>query len=147
MTDTRVRKKGRRYSPEQRAQVLAVLKASGGKVKPTSRETGVPPQTIRAWRDAPDQYAPAEIRAKAERDLATEVDEVRWLYLERAREVGAIRSTSGFYAVQAFQKLTEAHQLLRGEPTAIIDSPLGQLLTELRDMRKPLEVIEGGLTG
>lgn len=142
----RLAKKGRRYTPEQRAAVLAVLKANGGKVKPTARETGVPAPTIRDWRDAPDAAAPVEVRNAAERDLAAEVEQVRWAYLDRARELGAVKSTSGFYAVQAFQKLTEVHQLLTGKPTQRIEaSPWGQLLKEIRDGRTArLTVLPGG---
>lgn len=143
----RVTKKGRHYTPEQRAAVLAVLKANDGKVKPTARGTGVPAPTIRAWRDAPDAAAPAELRDTAVRDLASEVDQVRWLYLERARQQGAISTTSGYYAAKVFGDLTNVHQLLTGKPTQRIEaSPWGQLLKEIRDGRASLRVIDGGKT-
>jgi transposase-like protein len=137
---TRVRKKGRRYTDEQRAQVLAVLKANGGKIKPTSRETGVPAVTIRGWRDNPENAAPADVRSSAERDLAAEIDEVRWLYLDQARK--SVRQERGSFAVSSFVKLTEAHQLLTGGPTQRIEGAWGELLTQIRDRR--LRVIEGG---
>jgi transposase-like protein len=144
VTDTLIRKKTSRYTPEQRAQVLAVLKANAGNVKKTSRETSVPPPSIRAWRNAPDQFAPAEVRAKEERDLASDLDELRWAYLDRAREKGAIRTTSGWYAVKAAAEITTMHQLLTGGPTERIEAtPWGQVLSEIRDGRA-LRVLEGG---
>jgi transposase-like protein len=142
----RTSKPRRRFTPEARAETLAVLKANGGNIKKTARETGVAESTVRVWRDAPDRAAPAETRLSAESDLATAVDAVRWKYLDRANEDGAVKQTSGYYAVQAFQKLTESHQLLTGKPTQRIEAtPWGQLVAEIRDMRKAeLTVIEGG---
>lgn len=140
----RVAKKGRRYTPEQRAAVLAVLKAKGGKVKPTARETGVPAPTIRDWRDDPDNFASTETRAVAERDLATEINEVRWLLLDAARRTAHKERAS--YAIRGFVELTNAHQLLTGKPTQRIEaSPWGQLLKEIRDGRTArLTVLPGG---
>jgi hypothetical protein len=137
-----------RYSEEDRAAVLAVLRANGGNLRKTAREAKVngkrvPEATIRAWRNQPDRAAPAELRDRAVRDLATEVDEVRWLYLERARETGAIKQTSGFYAIKAFADLTNVHQLLTGGPTQRIEaSPWGQLLIAIRERREALPVVE-----
>lgn len=144
MTDS-PRRRQRHWVPEARAEVLAVLIANGGNVSKTARETGAPGATIRMWRDAPEKAAPAEVRERARKELADEVDEVRWLYLDRARDPNAVRTTSGFYAVQAFQKLTEAHQLLTGKPTQRIEAtPWGQLLTEIRDRRHTaLPVVSG----
>ena len=144
MTSQRARKQ-HRWTPEDRARVLAVLQANAGNVSKTARETKVPERTVASWRDDPDRAAPAEVRAKARKELADEVDEVRWLYLERARDPKAVKTTSGFYAVQAFQKLTEAHQLLTGKPTQRIEATeWGRLLKEIRDRRGGLTVIEGG---
>lgn len=137
-----------RYTDEDRAAVLAVLRANDMNVRKTAREAmvrgkRVPASTIAMWRDQPDRAAPAELREGAVRDLATEVDRVRWLYLERATETGAIKSTSGYYAIKAFGDLTQAHQLLTGGPTQRIEAtPWGQYLIAIREHREALPVID-----
>lgn len=40
-----------KYSDEQRAQVYVVLRANDNNVKRTARESGVPENTVRRWRD------------------------------------------------------------------------------------------------
>jgi hypothetical protein len=59
-----------RYSDEQRAAVLAVLKSNGGNVSRTARETGVPASTIQTWRDNADTLPPHEVREQNRLSLA-----------------------------------------------------------------------------
>lgn len=127
----------RKYAPADRARVLAVLTANGGNISRTAREAAIPEATVRMWRDHEETAAPAELRDRARQDLAAEVDEVRWKYLERAREQKAISGTSGFYAAKVFADLTNVHQLLTGGPTQRIDAtPWGQLLIAIRESRE-----------
>jgi transposase-like protein len=132
----------RSYTPEQRAQVLALLKG-GAPVKRVARVTGFHESSVRYFRDHSETAAPAAIRQEAEHDLAGDVDRLRRLYLERAANEKAVATTSGYYAVIAAAKLTEVHQLLTGGPTARIDAtPWGELMTQIRDARLRVRVID-----
>lgn len=138
-------KKGERdYTPELKAEVLALLKG-GAPVKRLAREKGIPESTVRWWRDNPDSAAPAQLRVDMEQNIADQMDLLRRLYITRAGQPDAIRGTSGWYAVRAAAELTTAIQLLTGKPTQRIEaSPWGQLLKEIRDGRSSLRVIDGG---
>ena len=46
------------YTDAQRIEALAALEANAGNVKRTSRETGIPRQTLTTWRDMAVAYAP-----------------------------------------------------------------------------------------
>lgn len=59
----------RHYSDNDRASALAVLAANNGNLTRTSRETGVPLTTLKAWSDAPDRAAPSEVRSEKAFDL------------------------------------------------------------------------------
>ena len=134
----------RTYTPEERARVLALLKG-GAAVKRVARETTVPESTVRMWRDNPDAAAPLEVRAKAEEDLGAEIDRVRRLYLAQAGKEDVVSKERGYFAVQSVQKLTEVHQLLTGGPTQRIDSTQwGRMMTEIRDSRLSVRVLDGG---
>lgn len=60
----------RHYSDNDRAAALAVLEANDGNVTRAAKEAGVPAATLRLWRDAPEQAAPAEVRSRAHEDLS-----------------------------------------------------------------------------
>lgn len=133
-------KPGRTYTLEERAHALAVLKAKGGNLRGTARDLGMPVKTLRDWRDGVlkrgDDPVPEALKRRAEKDLAGAIDRIRWRYLRRAAEANAIRTTSGYYAVQTAHKLTEMFQLLTGGPTARVElNAWGQLLQEIRGMR------------
>jgi transposase-like protein len=119
-------RKRRSYTPEQRAQVLALV-AGGAAVKRTARETGIPESTVRMWRDDPEGAAPPDVRERAVRTLSEEIDRIRRLYLDRAGDEKAVAQTSGYYAVIAAAKLTEVHRLLEGKATEITQSLSGYL--------------------
>lgn len=124
------------YTPEQRAAVLALL-TGGAAVKRVSRETKIPESTVRWWRDNPAGAASVEMREQAEKDLGSELDRLRRLYVTRAGEPAAVASTSGYYAVRAVSDLTTAFQLVTGGATQRIDAtPWGVLMSELRDARQ-----------
>lgn len=133
-----------RYSPEERAQVLVRLHVNAGNVKRTARECGVSPQTVRRYRESAPGDMSATDTATAERSALEEIQHLKRLYAVRAADAGAINQTTGWYAVQAYQRLTELEQLLTGRPTQRIEaSPWGQLLQEIRDKRG-LRVLPGG---
>lgn len=133
------------YTPQQRAKVLALVQG-GAPIRRISRETKIPAATIRWWRDHAEGAAPAEMREQAEKDLGSELDRLRRLYVARAGEDDAVAKTSGFYAVRAIHDLTQAHQLVTGGATQRIAGPWGDLLTQIRDGRANggLTVIPGG---
>lgn len=105
----------RHYSDETRAAALAVLKANGGNVARTARETDVPEATLREWRQAPDRAAPTEVRAQKEADLADLYEaEIRAVF----EAAGMKRGDASWSALMVgLGILTEKHQLVRGEPT------------------------------
>lgn len=53
------------YSPEQKCAALAALKANAGCIKQTAAQLGIPPPTLRRWRnaagDSPDAGAEAAV--------------------------------------------------------------------------------------
>jgi hypothetical protein len=107
----------RHYTEQQRADTLAVFDSSLS-VRGTARKMGIPTTTVRDWLADRNKAAPPEKQEAAKRDLLLALDEARWLYLDRLTEPNAVKTTSGYYAAITFKTLNEAHQLLRGGPTA-----------------------------
>ncbi len=62
-----------KYTDAERAAALAALKANGGNLSATSRDTNIPFSTIKRWRDEPDDRL-AELGDKKKRDLADELE-------------------------------------------------------------------------
>ena len=108
----------RRYTDEDRVRVLAVLKSNAGNLSGTSRETGVPINTIRRWRD---EFNPelTDLRQEAEESLATLWERVARAYLGHAMTEKVIEDSSGNTAVSIAATATEKKQLLTGQPTEI----------------------------
>ncbi len=110
----------RRYSDEDVAMTLALLKSNDGNVMATATQTGIPEGTIRYWAESREPSIGAnrirELRAK--NGLADAFDEVAWLCvgaitrekLEKANLKDVVISSA---------IATEKRQLLRGEPTTI----------------------------
>jgi hypothetical protein len=100
-----------------------------------AKELGVASSTLSEWRRLPVIQA---VTANWKKAYAAHFNELMDSLWRRARSgnVQAIKLAAEILGELAPTKI---------EQTNIGDSPFGQLLTELRDMRaKPLEVIKGG---
>jgi len=74
------------YTEQDKARVYVVLTANDGNVKRTSRETGVPENTVRRWRDEFKENPPStEEVEEAASSFVTDADEIRMLGLEVLR--------------------------------------------------------------
>lgn len=63
------RPKGRRhYTEAEKAQALALYEANGKNLTRTSRESGIPENTIRRWVEDPERAAPSQVRAETKAD-------------------------------------------------------------------------------
>lgn len=59
----------RHYTEADRAIALAKLKANDGNLERTSRECGIPRETIRRWKNEPDRAAPPDVRQEKEAEV------------------------------------------------------------------------------
>lgn len=142
---------GSRYATEDKAKALALLKSNGGNLKRTARQIGVPPATLRMWRNDPEDAAPAELREQKEAELESHLESIALRYakaLDNDATVMAIvasRDPSKLAIVLGIA--VEKIQLLRGKPTANIN--LFDWIAQ-RNADKPLAlpepVIEGEAT-
>lgn len=92
------------YSEDDKARVYVVLLANDGNVKRTSRETGVPENTVRRWKKQFEKDGPpAEEKVEeAASDFLEEADTVRFMALRRIKElipesnkIGELNTTVG----------------------------------------------------
>lgn len=115
-----------KYTPEEKARVLAVLAANDGNVKRTSRETNVHENTIRDWKKQAEKgaLAPA-VKAALPAATASAVDD--WervrdkslISIEEGLDAGTVSSKE---AVTIFGVLTDKIRLARGEATARVET-------------------------
>jgi hypothetical protein len=108
---------GKRFTPAQRADAMAITQATGGPIA-AARTLGANPSSVNTWMKDPEKAAPLEVREAAKRDLLQALDNARWKYLTRLTEDAVVNKESGYYASQSFKILNEQHQLLSGGPTA-----------------------------
>lgn len=75
------------YTEEDKARVYVVLTANDGIVKRTARETGVPDNTVRRWRDEWEKNGPPSTGSVelAANDFITEAEDLRFLGLRALR--------------------------------------------------------------
>lgn len=112
------------YSEKRIAETLAVLKANGGNVSRTSRETGVPRGTLRGWRDASaaDAGRQAAIADQTE-EQKERLGDVLEGFIRRVFSVGItdekLKAADVKDLVLAAAVAVDKMQLLRGEPTDI----------------------------
>lgn len=86
----------RHYTEAQKAEALARLKANGGNLTRTARESGIPRNTIRLWAADTARAAPSETRHQKEDELVALYEEVERVLLVAARrkaEAGALRDS------------------------------------------------------
>lgn len=121
MSDTNGHKK-RKYTDREKAMFLLALEANAGNLSATERETGVPLETLRDWRNGLAVNADiANIRNETRGNLADEFEALTWQALKLAKDK-AIEAT--------YQQLVtgaaigaDKQQLLRGKATQIVDEP------------------------
>jgi transposase-like protein len=76
------------YTEADKAKVFAVLRANDGNVKRTARETGVPENTVRRWRNEFVETPPSEEAIEAAvGEFVEEASTVRNLALARIKEL------------------------------------------------------------
>lgn len=98
-----------------------------------AKEMGIANSTLSAWRRLPlIQAVTRDWRESYKAHFSEVVDAL--MRQARRGNVPAARLLAEVLGELAPTKLEQTN----------IDSPLGQLMTELRDMNKPLKVIEGG---
>jgi transposase-like protein len=68
-----------RYTDEDKARVFVVLGANDGNVKRTARETGIPENTVRRWRDEWKKEGPPSVEhvEEAVGDFVNDAERVR----------------------------------------------------------------------
>lgn len=103
------------YSFERKAEVIALVDANNGNVLQTSRDTGIPHNTIREWLTNADKYS--DIRKQKSVTLAQKLENQANYYLELAEDKAAEAPFNHLMtgAGIAIDKM----QLLRGQPTSI----------------------------
>jgi transposase-like protein len=108
------------YSPEFKLEAMILLEANGGKIRETARQLKIQDSTLRYWIEQ-DNEETRRIRAGAKGDYADAFERVSRIYLDRAAEPDAVDKTSGYYAVIAASDAMKSSQLLRGQPTEIVE--------------------------
>lgn len=110
------------FSAEEKAEALCLLESKGGigKIRETARNLGISEGTLRYWIES-ETSEMREIRAGRKGELADQFEHISRVYLDRALEPDAIAKTSGYYAVIAASDAMKSSQLLRGQPTEIVE--------------------------
>jgi hypothetical protein len=149
---TAPKRKKRDYTPEHKAAALAVLASCAGNTRAAARQLAsagqaVPEATLRGWLKQPLEPAEQALVEEDKRVLADVFESVASKVvrgLDRPQAIGRILSKP-VQAMTVAGIAVDKLRILRNEPTEIVDGPFGQLLTELRAMRKkPLTILEGG---
>lgn len=130
-TNTRTKPK-RRYTDADRVNALAALKANGGNINLTSRQTGIPHTTIRYWANGARHPEAADQAEEAYEPLADRLE------LVAQQLVDAIPAKIGkanlVQIVTSIGIAVDKARLLRGEATSIsgrAEQPID--LTKLTD--------------
>jgi transposase-like protein len=110
----------RPYSEDDKATALALLKANGNNCLLTSRQTGIPNETLRRWSNGEhiSRDVPGKRDAKQEQ-LGDIFERITRKYLEHAEKSGTISKVRGRDAVIAACASADKMRLLREQPTSI----------------------------
>lgn len=130
-TDTTGKPRQRRYTDAEQADALAALDANAGCIATTSREIGIPEQTLRHWRDGDCRPCPPELVEQRKSARALAYDE----FADRALAVAMdkVGELDAKAAIIASAVATDKALLLRGEATSITESRDDERVTRLRD--------------
>lgn len=107
------------YSPERKAEVIALVDANNGNVKQTALDTGIAHQTIRYWLTQADRYSQFQNAKRG--DLG---DKMEFLAHNLADSIAEhdLSIVSLAHKATAMGIVIDKMQLLRGLPTAISGS-------------------------
>jgi len=110
----------RNYSDDDKAQALAFLAANRGNYKATSRQTGIPWQTIQHW-DKGDGMTdvPAEVESEKKGSLADALEEKVWLIVGLGFNEQKIKDAYLSNVTTSLGTLIDKVRLLREQPTQI----------------------------
>ena len=106
------------YSPERKAEVLALVEANAGNVLQTSRETGIHHATIRYWQENSHRFS--EIQKRKQEDLATRYEHLAHITLDNWEAKVPDASLAQLATASAIA--TDKMLLLRGQPTSIVET-------------------------
>lgn len=111
------------YTTEQRAAALAQLTANNGNLLRTSRDTGIPRQTLQNWanEETPLDAETQNIRHQKRGELADELKNLAYLAVDRASDPEAIAKASALDAAKIAGIAIDKFQLLTGQPTTITE--------------------------
>lgn len=140
------------YTDEEKARVYVVLASNDGNVKRTARETGVPENTVRRWRNEFQKEGPpsTDLVQSATQDFVGEAEVVRNLALQRIRDliptsekINELNNTVGILT----DKIDRARGLDRpqatspnGEPTAdLIRAAIGSFVDGMKELSRARE--------
>ena len=128
------------YSPERKAEVLAMVAANEGNVLKTARETGIRHSLIQYWQANQDRYA--NLRHQKQLDLASRYERLTHICLDNWES--KIDNASLAQLATASAIATDKMLLLRGQPTSItehVERP--ELVSILREaLESQLDVID-----
>jgi transposase-like protein len=105
------------YSDQRRAEALAALDANGGNLSKTSRDTGIPRQTLQEWRDGRVPEGVPELRQEKKAALADRLEELAHTIVDALP--GKVADAGLQQAATSLAIAIDKMQLLRGEATAI----------------------------
>ena len=107
------------YSLDRKTEVLALVAANGGNVQQTSRETGIPHQTIRFWLANEDRFS--EFQSEKLASLDSKLDKTVNRYLDSIYDHD-LSNTPLNHKATAFGVVFDKLQLVRGLPTSITET-------------------------
>jgi hypothetical protein len=118
----------RRYTDVEIASALIALDANGGNVFKTAFELGIPHKTLDEWQKSTRRVNDdiALLRSGNAQDLSNVMEQTARAYLAQSLDPYVVASTNGRDAVFAAAIAVDKMQLLRGLPTSIQASVLGE---------------------
>lgn len=132
----------RRYTDGDREAALAALAANGGNLKATAAALGIPPKTLRSWRDQGGDFAPHKKEGMAEA-----LDRAAWTLLGALTDKDRIADAPLNQVATSMGIAIDKARLLRGESTNI-EEKRHALSTPAADALAPYAaVIAGFLAG
>src|SRR5262245_9258364 len=114
----------KRYTPEQRADALVLLTASGGQSRRTARQTGIPESTLRHWRNGTRAPEARAMGARKNRPTAEACEHIAALLLKSIE--GKLDTGTAVGLATVFGIMVDKAQILRAsapppEPEQPID--------------------------
>ena len=114
------------YSPERKAEILALLDANGGNVTRTANEAGIQYSTLQYWQANKERFN--EFRQQKELDLASKFESNAHLLVNSISEHD-LSTASLSQKATAAGIMVDKMQLLRNQPTSITQHVNSESLT------------------